>query len=192
MKLSRQFTRREQVLLVILALLFLFAVYFLAVHLPVTEALEQARTEQETISADLMVLEAKQQRMDQMQQELDAILAQPNVAEIPDYDNLQQVMDFLNTVLGTTGEYSLSFQGLQQSEDSAILRREMQMTYVSPSYGAALEVMEQLQNCPFRCQLGGLTMTPSTQDGQSRDMDAALTDGPVQVSLTVTFFENAH
>ena len=112
MKLSKQFTRREKVLLIILALLLLFAVYFLAVHRPVTEALDRIRTESETISSDLVVLEAKHQRMEQMQKELDEILAQPNVAEIPTYDNLQQVMDFLNTVLRSASEYSLSFQNL--------------------------------------------------------------------------------
>lgn len=190
MKLARQFTRREQVLLLILAALFLFAVYFLGVHLPASEALERVRTEREMISAGVAVLEAKQQRMDRMRQELDAILSQPNVAEIPTYDNLQRVMDFLNAVLSSAGDYSLSFQGLRQSEDSAILRREMQMTYTSPSYRAAREVLEQLQNCPFRCQLSSLSMAPFPEGGQS-DTDAALTDSPVQVSLTVTFFENA-
>ncbi len=186
MKLTRQLTRREQVLLVILALLSLFAVYFLAVHLPVTEAMERAEAERETISIDLMVLEAKQKRMDQMRQELDAILAQPNVAEIPDYDNLQQVIDFLDAVLSSTGEYSLSFRGLQRSEDTGILRREIQMTFVSPSYDGAREAVERLQNCPFRCQLSALAIAPAA--GQTPN--TALTDGAVQVSLTVTFFEN--
>lgn len=189
MKLTRQFTRREQVLLLILAALFLFAVYFLGVHLPVTEALERARTEYETVSANVAVLEAKQQRMDQMRQDLDVILSQPHVAEIPTYDNLQRLMDFLNTVLSPAEDYSLSFQEPRQSEDRAILRREMQMNYVSPSYRAAREVLEQLQNCPFRCQLSVLSMAPFAGDGQS-NTDAALTDGTVQVSLTVTFFEN--
>ncbi len=191
MNLTRQFTRREQVLLLILAVLFLFAVYFLAVHIPASEAMEHIRTEYETVSVDVTVLKAKQQRMDQMRQELDAILSQPNVAEIPTYDNLQQVIGFLNTVLSSAEDYSLSFQGLQQSEDSTILRREMQMTYVSPSYPAAREVLEQLQNCPFRCQLNGLSMAPFSENGQA-NADAALSDGPAQVSLTVTFFENAH
>ncbi len=189
MKLTRQFTRREQLLLLILAVLFLFAVYFLGVHLPVTEALEHVRTEYEAGSADVAALKAKQQRMDQMRQELDAILSQPNVAEIPAYDNLQRVMELLNTVLSPAEDYSLSFQGLRQSEDSAILRREMQMSYVSPSYRAAREVLEQLQNCPFRCQLSGLSMAPFSENGQA-NTDASLTDGPVQASLTVTFFEN--
>ncbi len=187
MKLTRQFTRREQVLLVILALVSLFAVYFLVVHLPVTEALERAQAEKEAISTNMMVLEAKQKRMDQMQKELDAILAQPNVAEIPDYDNLQQVIDFLDTVLSTTGEYSLSFRGLQRAEDTGILRREIQMTFVSASYYEARDVLEQLQNCPFRCQLSAMGITLAS--GQAPD--TALTDGAVQVSLTVTFFENA-
>ncbi len=190
MKLTRQFTRREQVLLLILAALFLFAVYFLAVHIPASEAMERTRTEREAASANVAALKARQRRMDQMRRELDDILSQPNVAEIPAYDNLQRVMDFLNTVLGSAGDYSLSFQGLRQSEDSAILRREMQMIYTSSSYRAAREVLEQLQNCPFRCQLSGLSMAPSAESGQP-DTAAALTDGPVQVSLTVTFFENA-
>lgn len=186
MKLSRQFTRREQVLLVILALLFLFAVYFLAVHLPVKETIEHARTESENLSTEIMVLEAKAERMSQMQAELDAILSQPNVSEIPDYDNLQRVMDFLNTVLGSAEDYSLSFQGLKQTDGNTILRREMQMSFTSASYSAAKDVLENLQNCPFRCQLGNLTVAPSASSA-----DAVLTAGPVQVSLTVTFFENS-
>ena len=189
MKLSKQFTRREKVLLVILALLLLFAVYFLAVHRPVTEALDRIQAESETVSADLMVLEAKQQRMEQMQKELDEILAQPNVAEIPTYDNLQQVMNFLNTVLHSANEYSLSFQSLQQQEDNSILRRAMQMTFVTLSYKEARDMISQLQNCPYRCQLSDFSIAPATADGQSRDTVAALLDGPVQVSLTVTFFE---
>ena len=70
MKLSKQFTRREKVLLVILALLLLFALYYLAVHRPVTEALDCIQAESETVSMDLAVLEAKQQRMVQMQREM--------------------------------------------------------------------------------------------------------------------------
>ena len=189
MKLSKQFTRREKVLLIILALLLLFAVYFLAVHRPVTEALDRIQAESETVSADLMVLEAKQQHMEQMQKELDEILAQPNVAEIPTYDNLQQVMNFLNTVLHSANEYSLSFQSLQQQEDNSILRRAMQMTFVTLSYKEARDMISQLQNCPYRCQLSDFSIAPATADGQSRDTVAALLDGPVQVSLTVTFFE---
>lgn len=189
MKLSKQFTRREKVLLIILALLLLFAVYFLAVHRPVTEALDRIQAESETVSADLMVLEAKQQRIEQMQKELDEILAQPNVAEIPTYDNLQQVMNFLNTVLHSANEYSLSFQSLQQQEDNSILRRAMQMTFVTLSYKEARDMISQLQNCPYRCQLSDFSIAPATADGQSRDTVAALLDGPVQVSLTVTFFE---
>ncbi len=191
MKLTRQFTRREQVLLLILAVLLLFAVYFLNVHLPVTEAIESARTEREAASTEVTILEAKQKRMDEMQQELDAILSQPHVAEIPTYDNLQQVMDFLNTVLGSAADYSLSFQGLKEAEDSVILRREMQMSYVSTSYDEAREVLQELQNCPFRCQIGEASIEPFIPEGVSRDVTPALTDGPVEVTLEVTFFENA-
>lgn len=189
MKLSKQFTRREKVLLVILALLLLFALYYLAVHRPVTEALDRIQAESETVSMELTVLEAKQQRMEQMRKELDEILSQPNVSEIPKYDNLQRVMDFLNTVLSSATEYTLSFQGLQQPQDGGILRRAMQMTFISPSYDGARSMIEQLQNCPYRCQLSDFSIAPVSAGGQSRDA-ASLLDGPVQVSVTVTFYEN--
>ena len=189
MKLSRQFTRREKVLLAILAVLLLFALYYLAVHRPVTEALSRIQSESETVSVDLTVLEAKEQRMIQMQQELDEILSQPNVSEIPKYDNLQQVMDFLNTVLSSASEYTLSFQGLQQPQDGGILRRTMQMTFTTPSYDAARSMIEQLQNCPYRCQLSDFSILPFSADSQPQDA-ASLLDGSVQASVTVTFFEN--
>ena len=189
MKLTKQFTRREKVLLVILALLLVFAFYFLAVHRPVTEALDRIQLESETITTDLTVLETKQQRMEQMQAELDEILAQPNVAEIPTYDNLQQVMDFLNTVLSSASEYTLSFQSLQQPENGSILRRSMQMTFISASYDGARNMIEHLQNCPYRCLLSDFSIAPATADGQSSDNSAALLDGPVQVSVTLTFYE---
>lgn len=193
MKLNRQLTHRERGLLLVLAVLLVFAVYFLYVHIPVTEDLESARSQSEAAATEVTVLEAKQARMDQMQQELDTILSQPNVAEIPTYDNLQRVMDFLNTVLSSTTDYSLSFQGLKKSEDSVILRREMLLSYVSSSYDEARDVLEQLQNCPFRCQIGEASIEPFIPKGQGQDkaVSPALTDGPVQVSLAVTFFENA-
>ena len=190
MKLSKQFTRREKILLVILALLLLAAVYFWVVHLPVTETLADVQAQKEDISANLMILEAQQQRMEKMQAELDEILSQPNVAEIPKYDNLQRVMDFLNTVLRSVNEYTLSFQGLQQPEDGDILRRTIQMTFSCSSYTEARNVIEQLQNCAYRCQISDFSMTPVVPEGQTRDDNAALLDGSVQVSLTVTFYES--
>lgn len=189
MNLSKQFTRRERVLLVILALLLLFAVYFLAVHRPVTEALDRIRIERENVSADLLVLEAKQQRMEQMRKEVDEILSQPNVAEIPTYDNLQQVMNFLNTVLSSASGYTLNFQSLQQPEEDAILRRTMQIAFVAASYDGARSMVEQLQNCPYRCQISDFSITPAAMEGRAQDT-AALLDGPVQISATVIFYEN--
>ena len=111
------------------------------------------------------------------------------LSEIPKYDNLQQVMDFLNTVLSSASEYTLSFQGLQQPEDGGILRRAMQMTFITLSYDGARSMIEQLQNCPYRCQLSDFSISPVSAGGQSKDA-ASLLDGPVQVSVTVTFYEN--
>lgn len=181
MLLSKQFTRREKVLLVILSLLLIGAAYFFGVHRPVTEALEKLYIQQADAEAQITVLDVKERRMSEMEAELEAIFAMPNTAETPKYDNLQQLMLFLNAILASTSDYDLNFQPVQAPEDGRVVRRVIDMTFTSPSYTAARAVVEDLRDCTFRCQLGALTMAPAGTEN--------LTEGAVQVKLQLTFFE---
>lgn len=187
MSLSKQFTRREKVLLCILGLILVGATYFFAVHQPVETALQDLSLQQEEARNSIMVLEVKAQRLEEMRAELAAILAQPDPPETPKYDNLQQVMVFLNAILGSTADYSLSFQPVEPPAEGAVVRRVIQMSFTCPTYGEARGVVEALRGCVYRCQLSNLSMTPAARD---REQPAGLTEGPVQVSLTATFFES--
>lgn len=44
-----------------------------------------------------------------MNDELKDISSAPNNAVIPDYDNLQALMSFLNTTMSGTSDYTMSF-----------------------------------------------------------------------------------
>lgn len=191
MRLSKQLTRREKILLIPLALLVIFAAYFFLVHRPVTEELDRISTRTEDVNLNLTVLTAKKQRMDQMQAELDKLLAQPNTAEIPAYDNLEQVMAYLNYVLAFTDKYSLSFAGVQQSDGASIVRRPLALSFECQNYELARLVVDQLQNCPYRCQISNLSLSTVTLQGADREQELSLTETAVSVSLTVTFFESA-
>ena len=190
MKLSKQLTRRECVLLAILGVLFLFAVYLFTVHRPVTENLAHIRQAQEDVDIQMVALEAKAQRMAQMRGELDEVAQQPNKAEIPRYDNLEQLMGFLNTLLAPVSDYSLSFSGQTPVEGSDILRRSMDLSFTCTSYQDARDIILRLQACPYRCQLNNLSISFPSQQTQSDSVPPLRTAEAITVSLNVTFFES--
>lgn len=188
MNLSKQFTRREKVLMVILAVLLLAAGYFWLVHQPVETALASIAQQQANADDLIMVLEIKSKRLDEMRAELETIRSDPGTVEIPTYDNLQKVMIFLNKTLAATTDYDLSFQQVVMPEAGNIIRRTIDMTFQCPSYTAARAVATQLHASPYRCQLGDLSILPAAnENGVSRSDD--LTQGAVSVSLSITFFE---
>lgn len=190
MSLSKQFTRREKVLLCILGLLLVGAAYYFAVHQPVETALRNLSFQQALAQDSLTVLQVKEQRLSQMREELEEILAQPNPAKTPKFDNLQQVMVFLNAILGSTTDYSLSFQPVKMPEDGSVVRRVINMSFTCATYAEARVVVEQLRDCVYRCQLGDLSMSPAAPTTPAAEQTADLTTGAVQVSLTATFFES--
>ena len=194
MKLKREFSRREKILLIVLVVLILAALYFYAVDLPARQANTGLKTETEDLQNEITILSAKKAKQDKMSAELDALLADPTTVAIPDYDNLQEVISFLNTVLYNTEDYSLSFPGIdfpKEGDSVSIARRYLSMTFVSPSYKSARTMIDRLQGSPYRCQIDGVTIRPVLYDMDHRLVeDAALTDGSVEVTLSMTFFEN--
>ena len=193
MKLDRQFSRREKVLLIILALLVLFAAYFYGVHYPAVQTKKNAGPEIENLNTEIAVLEAKKVKMDKMSAELETLLASPDTVAIPDYDNLQELISFLNTVLYNTEDFDISFPGIKMPADSGhIARRYLRMSFVSPNYDAARKMVDLLQASPYCCQINELQMECVNVDYYTKRVveDAALTEWPVRVTVSMTFFEN--
>lgn len=188
MTLSKQFTRREKVLLAILGLLLVGAAYYFAVQQPVQSALDTLTYQQEDVSSEILALQAKEQRLSEMRAELEEILSQPNAAQTPHYDNLQALMVFLNALLGSTSDYSLNFRPVELPEDGTVVRRVIDMSFTCAGYEQARSAVESLRDCVYRCQLGDLRMAPVTA-GQEQGGDVAAS-GALQVNLTVTFFES--
>lgn len=188
MNLSKAFTKREKVLMAILAVLLLAAVYFLAVHRPVTEELARIESEKQTADSELIVLQAKAKHLNDMKAELEEILADPHAAVTPKYDNLKQLMTFLDTVTAGTKDYDISFQTRFPAEEGTVVRRTAGMRFVCASYADARSIVEALRDCPWRCLASDLSITPAGE--RNGKTDRPITEGAVQVSLTVTFFES--
>ena len=94
-RLSRDFTRGEKVLLLLLALVLVGLAYYFIVDRPVRSALESAKAEKEALVTELTTLQARIARMEKMQAELDALQANPEVSKMGSYNNSKAELDFI-------------------------------------------------------------------------------------------------
>lgn len=184
---SRRFTPREKILLVVLAVILLAGAYLWLVQEPISQSLSRIRSQQEEAEMDRLVLDAKKVKLDQMREELDVILAESDAKEIPQYDNQQNVINMLNSVLASTTDYTLSFEPISQGDGDVMIRRVINMTFYCNSYQEARGIVNQLHDGPYRCQIGNLAISAISQGVTGSTLD--LNVYPVQVTMNITFFE---
>lgn len=190
MQLSKRFTSREKVLLLVLALLVVAGAYFMLVFRPISENLSAIEQSKLDVEDSLTILEAKAQRLEQMRDELARVEAQGTTAEVPVYDNLRAVMLHLSGVLSSATDYDLSFQPLDTAEESGVIRRTISMSFTAPSYAQGEALVSRLHDGPYRCEIDNLAFAPvAAGDDQAANRAASLSSGGVQVTLSITYFE---
>ncbi len=180
--LSRRFTTREKILLLVLALILLAELYFLLVHQRVKREFAEARerTEIATVSYDLESARAakKQEMLDKIRK----ATSDSGVHPLPDYDNSTNVVAYLNGVMAATEEYNLVFNTVDFNNYVAI--RPINMSFICRNYAAVRDIVAQLENGPYYCEVTGLLM--SAEDGIG-DMRGEA----VSVQMTAVYYEYA-
>lgn len=176
--LSRDFTRGEKVLILILALILIVLAYYLFVYKPVSEGIEEANVESENLRAELSVSQAKVARLEKMQDEIDDIMADENISEMPSYNNKKAVNALLSDILGSM-TYSATLANMTRNGDQ--IRRIVQLQFTAPSYADMEEVLSRLSKSPYRCLIENVSCTSFTD--RYTDTEA------YNVNLTATFFE---
>lgn len=71
--MSRDFTVREKIMLLVLTLILLAVGYYLVVDQPIRTAINEAKSQQEELSTEMMLLQTKAASLSRMQSELDSI-----------------------------------------------------------------------------------------------------------------------
>lgn len=183
--MKRKITTKEIVVIIFLLLVLGFAAYWNFVQRPVKEALDWCAAETDNLNIQITALNARKQKQDEMQAELDAIKAKGDAPVVPDYDNLDKVMAFLYNVLATTKDYRLSVQSVAKSSEGSanIVRRSMSLEFTAEDYDSAKEAIRKLQNSEFCCRLGAMSFARNTNESTS------VLDGSVRVNMNITFFE---
>ncbi len=176
--LSRDFTKGEKALLLLLAIALVVLAYYLVVHKPVKEGIEKANAESDNLRVELSAVEAKAAMLERMQNEINGIMQDPDISMMPSYNNKLEVNKLINDILGNL-TYSATLANLKRNGDQ--IRRNVQLEFDAPSYEVMEEVLEKLASSPYRCLIDNVTCTGYRD--KYNDVNA------YKVSLTATFFE---
>lgn len=191
--LSRQFSRREKVLMLFMAIIIVGAGYYFMVHQPVTETIDIAESEINEYTTENEILRAKAAKKKQMLEEVEQMLIDPDVQEIPAYDNLSLLTAFLNSELKKSTSYDISCGAVQFDEESHIYRRPVQVTCNVRDYKTGEKIIEGITNCQYCSQVNNVTFTPNYRNEVNMETHIRrvenIEDGPITLKLSITFYE---
>ena len=188
-RLSRDFTRGEKALLLILALILVGLTYYLVVDRPVRSALESARAEKEALVTERTTLQGQIARMEKMEKELESIRANPGVSQMGSYNNSKAELDFLNELLAETEEYNVTFTGVTRDGDQ--VRRNFNLKFTVQDFATAERLLKKVYGCEMRCLINdiGYSRTRTYYNTADRLRYARDYYERVNVNATATFYE---
>ena len=177
--LSRKFTTREKVLLLVMAIMLLGLFYYQVVY----KQTEHMIAEYDTIDLEneLTIVQGKAARKKKMEQEM-AEGGQKANGEVATYNNITNEINELNAILANADTFNLSF-GEAKAEGTTV-RRDIQVSFQTGSYAKMKEFLQQLHDCRYRCLIRNVSV--SADASNEKGINAA---GDINVSLTVTFYE---
>ncbi len=177
--LSRDFSMKEKLLLLVLSLVLVGLAYYQFVDRPVREALASAQTEAESLKTELKTVEAKLERMHRMRSEVDDVTAGGTASEMGSYNNSKVELALLNDILADAQKYSISFADVTRNGDQ--IRRNFTLQFTTDDYGLMEYMIASLVDNHYRCLIGDLHCSAAS--------NGSVMDGVVTVNATGTFYE---
>lgn len=177
--LSREFTLKEKLLLLLLGLILVVLAYYQFVDKPARAALESARAEAESLTVELHDVEVQLESMRRMRSELEDVTASGTATEMGSYNNSKEEIASLNDILSDTLQYSINFANVTRSGDQ--IRRNFTLQFTSDNYENMERVLSALAENHHRCLIGEVRCTASRNSN--------IMDGNVSVNATATFYE---
>lgn len=180
--MSRKFTLREKVLLLVCAVILLGLFYYRVVWMETAETITASNTS--SIQDEIMIQEAMSQKKTQMEDELKTNSAN-TLGEIAPYNNISNEMNELSTILQSADSYELSFS--EATLEGTTVRRNIDVTYHASSFQNLMKILQSLHDCKYRCMIGNVNI--QTASAQSASIQKS---SDLNVSLTITFYETTY
>lgn len=177
--LMHSFTKREKIVVFVLAIALVVGFYFLAIHYPVKTRLEEIELEKMDIEDQTVVAEAVLANYNKMKNELEEIKSVPEeeLTYMPEYDNKQTLIFYFYNVFAETSP-DLRFD--TPKIEGNIASRTINFNFTADSYESAMEILRLLTGTGFRCLMQNLTVSPTNGD---------LSKDELRVSGNIVFYE---
>lgn len=182
--LSRDFSIKEKVMLLILILVIIGLLYYQFVYTPVTDTIKRCESAKESLSVELEALQVRIEQLEKMKNEIDNVYLNGTLKRMPSYNNSKNITKLLNDVLGDM-DYTITFSEVTREADQ--IRRNISIQFKAPDEATVRQVMARLVDCDYRCLIGDVSCNAVyvARNGYVYDY---WYDG-IKAAITVTFFE---
>lgn len=171
--MSREFTKREKLLLVIMSTLLIAILYFQFVYKPAKESISKYDTEK--IEIELMTEQAKALGIKTMKSEME-INKSESLGTVESYNNIKNEISALNDIFSAADTFNIEFA--EPVQDGDAVRRNIEITFTAGNYSEAEAIVGNLYKCKYRCLI--------------RTVNIAASESSVKGTLQVTFFETMY
>ncbi len=152
--MSRDFTRTEKILLLLLAVILVGLVYYRFVYVLVNDSVNSSNSEAQALQTEISAAEGRLTHLQSLQSEMDTMEEEGTMSYMPSYNNSKDEIAFLNDVLASTEKYSISFADVTRSGDQ--IRRSFTLQFETTSYKTAQKILESLCESRDRCLVGDI------------------------------------
>lgn len=179
-KLNRPFTKREVVLILVLAVILLAMVYYRFVYVPVQDQISALDTTalEDQIQAETIRAQQIKKMQTEMSQNKNASLG-----EVATYDNQKNELNELNDIFQDADTFNLNFEQPVASDNT--VRRNINITFTASGYDTAEKIISSIYSGRYRCLISDLDM-------QAAADTSSMQSGEVSCSMTVTFYETLY
>ena len=147
--MSRDFTRTEKILIIVLALILVGLAYYQFVDRPVRQSIANAQAEADMLQTEVTAAQARLATAQKVKNNLDELEASGQMSWMGSYNNSKAEVAFLNGILADTLQYSVSFANVTRAGNQ--IRRSFTLEYRTGSYASAHEIRARLGQSHDRC-----------------------------------------
>ena len=195
--LSRDFTTKERVAILLLSLVLVGLVYYWFVDRPVREGIAAANAERDALMIELDGVNAKLLQLQKMEKEIEELGELQDQSRIPSYNNTSGEMDELNAILQSSTGYTISFGDVKRNGD--LIRRDFHLQFTTNGYDEAKRIISSLAGSELRCLIGNITFKDNLRSSAGSSSYRSLYQQyygdfvrTITMSVEATFYETMY
>lgn len=175
--MKKEFTRREKILLLVLAVLVIGLGYYKFVLQPINSKISDYRNMESELQLEYEQNQIKAARINMMEKEIQKAQADGIKRTVASYDNSVNLMPELYRIMKSSIDYSLDFGELVFEND--IVKRPVEITYDTSTYKQARAIIDKLYSSQYAMQVDDLTI--QTREATDRQV--------VTTYISIIYFE---